>query len=219
MWVLADIFENDSGLIQPGAVVRVRYRNRIYRAVMGPNRQFDPVSRTLKVRLDLDNPGLALRPDMFVDVEFDARAPEGISVPADALLDSGRRTSVFVATGDGAFEPREVATGIRYGDRVQILKGLEEGESVVGSGLFLLDSESRLQLAASGAAKKAAAVVSANIDPVCGMAVEPSMTGSQSEYKGSIYRFCSRHCKDKFDSNPSQFVPKRQPEPRKDGQS
>ena len=93
--------------------------------------QFDPQSRTLKTRFELDNPGYVLQPDMFVDVEFDADMPEAITVPADAVFDSGLRKTVFVDRGNGYFEPRRVETGWRVGDRVEILKGLMEGERVV----------------------------------------------------------------------------------------
>jgi len=218
VWVLADLFENESGLIRPGSAARVRYQRRIYQALLSDARQFDPVSRTLKVRLDLDNPGFVLRPDMFVDVEFDLREPEGISVAVDAVLDSGRRRVVFISRGDGAFEPREVATGARYGDRVQILEGLQEGETVVVSGLFLLDSESRLQSAATASAAKPNTVAAASTDPVCGMEVEPSKAAYQSQHQGTTYFFCSKDCKAKFDSDPSRFV-KKQPDPMKPGAS
>lgn len=204
-WVLADVFENDGALIRPGMAGRVRYQGRTYTAVLTEARQFDPASRTLKVRLELDNPGLVLQPDMFVDVEFDVAQPEGIFLPVDGLLDSGRRKAVFVAYGDGSFEPREVITGTRFGDRVQVLKGLDEGEMVVVSGLFLLDSESRLRLPADGAAS-APKAVSPNTDPVCGMQVDPAKAANQAEFDGCMYRFCSKACKAKFDHNPSRYA-------------
>jgi YHS domain-containing protein/multidrug efflux pump subunit AcrA (membrane-fusion protein) len=205
VWVLADLFENESGLIRPGAAARVRYQGRVYPASVGDARFFDSASRTLKVRLDLDNSGLLLRPDMFVDVEFDVREPEGVSVPVDAVLDSGRRKTVFVSTGPGAFEPREVVAGARYGGRVQIVKGLQAGEDVVTSGLFLLDSESRLQLASAGADKAAPAK---QVDPVCGMTVEVDKTTLRSVHEGKTYYFCSRNCKQEFDKNPANYTKK-----------
>ena len=215
VWVLADLFGNDSNLILTGSAARVRYGGRNYRASVSDSRQFDPASRTLKIRLVLDNPGLVLRPDMFVDVEFEVQEPEGISVPVDAVLDSGRRKTVFVAVGDGVFQPREVITGSRYGDRVQVVKGLKEGESVVVSGLFLLDSESRLQTAAARAAAPQTSVSPAAggiIDPVCGMDVGASKTGYRSNYRGSTYTFCSKTCKDRFDGNPDQYAAKKKVE-------
>jgi Cu(I)/Ag(I) efflux system membrane fusion protein len=208
VWVLADLFEGDSALVRPGSSARVLYRGRTMHAAWSAALpQFDPLSRTLKLRLELDNPDLWLRPDMFVDVEFDVKDPEGISVPLDSVLDSGKRKVVFVSSGEGMFEPREVTTGPRYGDRVQILRGLKEGESVVVSGLFLLDSESRLQLGAAGAMKPAAAA-DAIADPVCGMQVDPMKSPFQSKYQGATYRFCSGDCKAKFDKEPARYAKK-----------
>jgi len=88
-----------------------------------------------------------MRPDMFVNVEVQVTLPAGLTVPADALLDTGLSKRVFVEISEGHFESREVETGWRLGDRVQIAKGLKEGDSVVSSGTFLVDSESRLEMA------------------------------------------------------------------------
>jgi Cu(I)/Ag(I) efflux system membrane fusion protein len=206
VWVLANLFENESGLMRAGAPARVHYRGRTYRTALGEAQQFDPVSRALQVRLDLDNPDLLLRPGMFVDVEFDAEQPEGLSVPVDAVIDSGRRKAVFVCKGAGTFEPREVLTGAIYGDRVQILSGIQNGESIVVAGLFLLDSESRLQLSAVSSARYSNRAVSAASDPVCGMDLGSARETQGSKYDGTMYRFCSRQCKAKFDANPVQFT-------------
>jgi Cu(I)/Ag(I) efflux system membrane fusion protein len=99
--------------------------------------------------LEVDNPGFKLRPDMFVNVELTVSLPTGLSVPADAVVDSGMSKRVFVETSSNHFETREVETGWRLNDRVQIVKGLKEGETVVAAGTFLVDSESRLQIAAN----------------------------------------------------------------------
>jgi membrane fusion protein, copper/silver efflux system len=204
VWIVADVFENDSQLIPSGSAARAEYQGRSYRASMSDARQFDPASRTLKVRLELDNPGFVLRPDMFVDVEFDVKEPDGISIPVDALVDAGRRRVVFVSSGEGTFQPREVTVGSRYGDRVQIIGGLVEGESVVVSGLFLLDSESRLRMAAAGPVPAAVKPPAASVDPVCGMEVGSAALVSQ--YEGRSYSFCSKTCKAKFDAKPSLYV-------------
>src|SRR5262249_4153619 len=89
--------------------------------------------------------GFLLRPDMFVDVEFQVALPQAIAVPVDAVIDSGLRKTVYVEAADGGFSPRAVETGWRMGDTVQITKGLEPGERIVVAGNFLLDSESRLR--------------------------------------------------------------------------
>jgi YHS domain-containing protein len=103
---------------------------------------------------------------MFVDVEFSIELPQTIVVPAGAVVDSGNRQTVYVAWGEGVFEPRAVATGWRFGDRVQILRGLNGGERIVVGGNFLIDSESRMRLAAAGLmAEKAAATPPALEEP------------------------------------------------------
>ena len=97
----------------------------------------------------MDNPGYALRPDMFVDVQLAITLPTSVSVPVDAVLDSGLHKTVFVDRGEGNFEPRVVETGWRFDERVQIVSGLEAGERIVTSSNFLLDSETRLRQAAA----------------------------------------------------------------------
>jgi len=98
--------------------------------------------------LEVDNPSFKLRPDMFVNVELTVPLPPGLTVPANAVVDSGVSKRVYVETSAGHFEARDVETGWHIKDRVQILKGLREGESVVAESTFLVDSESRLQIAA-----------------------------------------------------------------------
>jgi len=97
------------------------------------------------VRLEASNPQRALKPGMFVDVEFPVDLPETLVVPADAIVDSGLRKTVFVDRGNGSFEPRQVETGWRVGDDVEVTKGLMPGERIVISGTFFVDSESRMK--------------------------------------------------------------------------
>jgi Cu(I)/Ag(I) efflux system membrane fusion protein len=206
VWVLADVFEADAPLVHPGLPARVIYNSRTYHcSVTNTPPLFDAQSRTLKERLELDNSDLALRPDMFVDVEFDVQEPEAITVPVEAVIDSGTRKSVFVMTGDGVFEPRTVTTGSRYSDRVAIAGGLKPGDNVVVAGMFLLDSESRLRLAAAAAPPPPAmnGAKSTN-DPVCGM--DASHADFHSEYRNKTYRFCSATCKAKFDQDPARYA-------------
>ena len=153
VWVLADLFRNEEEYVRPGMKVRVTIpetKKTLNAVVSKVLPQFDAASRTLKVRLELDNPGYTLRPDMFVDVEIPITLAPAMTVPVDAILDSGLRKTVFVDRGNGFFEPREVETGRRIGDRVEIIKGLEDGERIVISGNFLIDSESKLEMAAAG---------------------------------------------------------------------
>jgi YHS domain-containing protein len=158
------------------------------------------------VRLDLDNPGYVLRPDMFVDVEIPITLAPAMAVPVDAVLDSGLRKTVFVDRGNGVFEPREVETGWRLGNRVEITKGLKPGERIVTSGNFLIDSESRLEMAAAGMQG------TLSKDPVCG--VDVSMTkavkaGLKTNYGGKTYYFDSVQCKQQFEKDSKRYVEKR----------
>ncbi len=165
--------------------------------------QFDAVTRSLKVRIDVANPEYILRPDMFVDVELPIALPPAISIPADAILDSGLKRTVFVDQGNGIFEPREVETGWRVGGRVEIVKGLKPGERIVTSGNFLIDSESRMELAAQGMYATLAR------DPVSGAdvsIVKAEKLGRKSRYRENTYYFSSDECKQQFDKNPERYV-------------
>jgi len=155
VWILAEVFGADAQAFRPGAIAKVTLPDtgQTLRArVSSVFPEVDPATRVLRVRLEADNPGFVLRPEMFVNVELPVGVSAGLTVPVDALLDSGQTERVFVETGDGYFEAREVSTGWRAGDRVQIVRGLREGEKVVLAGTFLVDSESRLQLTARSGA-------------------------------------------------------------------
>jgi membrane fusion protein, copper/silver efflux system len=156
VWIIAEVFGNDAQVFAPGAsaVVTLPDAGKSFHArVTNVFPAVDSATRATKVRLELDNPHMDLRPEMFVDVSVSTGSKRGITVPADALLDSGLSKRVFVAKGDGTFESREVQVGERYGDYVQIVKGLQEGETIVSSGTFLVDSEARLQSSPSGSVK------------------------------------------------------------------
>src|SRR6202795_3933216 len=114
---------------------------------------FDESTLTLKVRLEVANPQWALKPGMFVDVEFPVALPPTLVVPADAIVDTGPRKTVFVERGNGYFEPRLVETGSRIGDDVEVTKGLVLGERIVISGTFFVDSKSSMRAAAPAVAK------------------------------------------------------------------
>ena len=107
----------------------------------------DADTRTLRVRFVFDNPGLALKPGMYADVELDAQAAEGGVVPSAAILDAGPRQIVYVQTGEGRYEPRQVTVGLRGDGQAQVLAGVKAGDVVVDRANFLLDSESRLRAA------------------------------------------------------------------------
>jgi len=208
VWVLADLFENEAKYIRPGEKVRVTLPKQDEKRMATVSEvlpEFDTATLTLKVRLEMDNPQFALRPGMFVDVEFPINMPPTVNVPVDAIMDSGLKETVFVDRGNGYFEPRRVKTGWRLGDRVEIIEGLEAGERIVVSGNFLIDSESRMKLAAAGMF----GVVTK--DPVCGLNVDESKAkaaGFQSAYQNQTYYFCSGGCQQHFEKNPERYAAK-----------
>jgi len=148
VWILADVFREQLPFVRRSATARIATREdgHALSATVSPSEPiFDEAALTLRVRLEAMNPRLALKPGMFVDVEFPVRVPAGVVVPIDAVVDSGLRKTVFVDRGNGYFEPRLVETGSRIGDDVEVTKGLTPGEQIVTSGTFFVDSESRMK--------------------------------------------------------------------------
>ena len=150
VWVEADVFEQHLAGIRVGQRVTVSSPALPGQPLPGEVAFIQPVlsgeTRSTRVRIELPNRNLQLKPDMYVSVTFSAEAPsEGLSVPAGAIVDRGQRQFVWVEVSPGRFSPRQVTTGARTSDRVEILSGLNPGENVVAEGAFLLDSESQLQ--------------------------------------------------------------------------
>jgi membrane fusion protein, copper/silver efflux system len=211
MWVFADVFENEARNLRPGFRVRILHpqtQMRFNAQVSDVLPQFDGTTRTLKVRMEVANPEFALRPGMFVDVEFSARVPDAFTIPSDAVVDSGRRKTVYVEREAGVFEPRLIETGWRLGDRVQVTKGLKQGERIVTAGNFLIDSESRMKLPDSaGASMPENKTVK---DPVCGMEIDPNSPNTlKVERDGQTYYFCMAACKNEFLANPAKYISKK----------
>jgi Cu(I)/Ag(I) efflux system membrane fusion protein len=151
VWVVADVFESEARYLQPGMRVRVSFpdQNKVFPGrVSNVLPQFDAATRTFKARIEVENQGYALRPDMFVNVELPVAFSRALVVPVEAVLDSGLKKTVFVENGEGLFSPRLVETGRRLDDRMEIVNGLRAGERIVVSGNFLVSSESRLKEAA-----------------------------------------------------------------------
>ncbi len=155
VWILAEIYEHDAPKIRVGqtALIRAAYGNgrAIPARVNFITPQMNGETRTLQVRLDAENPGQILKPEMFVETEFRFGLGRRLTVPSEAVLNSGLRQTVFVDAGEGKLLARDVEAGEPRDGRTQILSGLKEGERVVTSGNFLIDSESRLKAAAAGA--------------------------------------------------------------------
>jgi Cu(I)/Ag(I) efflux system membrane fusion protein/cobalt-zinc-cadmium efflux system membrane fusion protein len=151
VWVTADVYEFDAPWVEVGQPAQMELSYEEGKALDGKVAYIYPTlheaTRTLAVRLEFENPDMRLRPGMFATVYIEFRRKDDVlAIPTEAILDSGRRKIVFVAVGQGRFEPREIVTGLT-GDHhlTEVLSGLEEGDPVVVSGQFLLDSESQLQ--------------------------------------------------------------------------
>jgi Cu(I)/Ag(I) efflux system membrane fusion protein len=166
VWVNAEVYEQDAHLLHPGGQAQIRLRGQggqLPGQFTDSLPQSEPGDGTVKLRLEVDNPKFILKPGMVVDVEIPIRLPTAVTVPQDALIDSGAHAHVFVEHGEGIFEPREVETGWHFGERVEILRGVRPGERVVVEATFLVDSESRLKTPASGAAMMRSADMSAPV--------------------------------------------------------
>jgi len=151
IWVTAEVYEHDAPWVEVGQPAQLELTNLTDEVVLGEVAYIYPTlnkkSRTLSVRLEFDNPGVRLKPGMFATVYIQYRRKDDtIAVPTEAILHSGRRKLVFVAHGEGRFEPRDITTGLQGDQRVtEVTSGLVEGDLVVTSGQFLVDSESQLQ--------------------------------------------------------------------------
>jgi multidrug efflux pump subunit AcrA (membrane-fusion protein) len=162
VWILADVYESDLSTVQigMGADVTLTYEpGRVWRGtVTYINPTVEPGTRTIKVRIEVPNEDSVLKPDMFADVVLHRELGESLFVPESAVLKPGDRQLVFVDLGDGRLQPREIQTGVRVEGGYAVLSGLVEGEKVVTSANFLIDSESSLKAALSsmGAAPEAA---------------------------------------------------------------
>jgi RND family efflux transporter MFP subunit len=152
VWVLAQVFQSDAGKIKPGDPAEVMvdaYPGRVFNGRVDyilP--QFDMNTRTLPVRLVLPNPGLKLRPGMYVNVRTKRSMGRQLVVPASAAFHSGTRNLVFVYSGQGSIEPREVELGPQVGAELVVTNGVKAQEQIVTSANFLIDSEAQLQATA-----------------------------------------------------------------------
>ncbi len=150
VWVMVDVFEHQLAWIRPGMSAEMSvpaYPGRKWEGKVDylyPD--LDPKTRTLRVRLAFPNPNLDLKPNMFADVTiYGGPKKDLLKIPREALIQTGERQSVVKALGKGRFQPVDVVIGMQTGEGVEILSGLNEGDEIVVSGQFLIDSESSLQ--------------------------------------------------------------------------
>lgn len=171
VWVYADIYEYEMPWIKVGQKAKIILPyvgiDPIESKVSYIYPFVEPKTRTIKVRFDIDNPDFTLKPDMYVNVRLETEPVENaLTIPVEAVLHSGEVQTVFVALGDGKFEPRQVKTGVQSAEGdIEIVQGVLEGEHVVTSAQFMLDSESKLREAiAKMLERKATPVSTANME-------------------------------------------------------
>jgi hypothetical protein len=185
VWVEADVYERELPLMHVGDRATVtldaypdeRFNGRV--VYVYP--YVDEKTRTNKVRYEFPNRGGRLKPGMFANVEIATPSGMALTLPSDAVLDSGTEQFVFVTTGNGYFQPRSVKLGRRFGDQVQVVEGLKDGEQVAAGATFFLDSESQLRASLQGYEAPAAAATSspsqAALDIVVRTIPDPPTTG------------------------------------------
>jgi Cu(I)/Ag(I) efflux system membrane fusion protein len=150
VWVYADIYEYELPWVKAGDPVEMQLNGIPGKTFKGRLAYIYPYAeaktRTIKVRLEFQNEGLLLKPDMFAEVTIHAgRQMDSVVIPAEAVVRSGTREQVFIVRGPGKFEPREVKVGVTTDGMTQVLEGVKAGEEIVSSALFLIDSESKLR--------------------------------------------------------------------------
>jgi len=152
VWIYAQVFQNDVGKVKPGDLAEVTVDAYPGKSFGGHVEQVlpevDMTTRTVRVRLAFVNPGLLLKPGMFVNVVLKTPLRKALQIPASAVLQSGTRQLVFIDRGNGLLDPKEIVLGERSGDSYVVREGLKAGDRVVTSANFLVDSESQLQAAA-----------------------------------------------------------------------
>ncbi|CAB1369038.1 efflux RND transporter periplasmic adaptor subunit [Denitratisoma oestradiolicum] len=155
VWVVADVFEQDIGLVKSGAKATVRINAYPDKAFTGAITYVYPTlnaeTRTVPVRVEVANVGQLLKPGMFAQVELPVAAKGSVvTIPTSAVIDSGTRRIVLIQAGEGRFEPREVKLGTRSDTYVEVIDGVKDGEPVVVAANFLIDAESNLKAAVGG---------------------------------------------------------------------
>ena len=187
VWVLADVFEQDIGLVKSGAKAKVTINAYPGKVFEGDITYVYPTliaeTRTVQVRIQLPNPGQLLKPGMFAQVEVAVAARNNVvTVPVSAVIDSGARRIILVQAGEGRFDPREVKTGARSDSYVEVLEGVKDGEQVVVAANFLIDAESNLKSAVGGFGHSAHGAKPAQQDASAAKSV-PAVAGHKAEGK------------------------------------
>jgi Cu(I)/Ag(I) efflux system membrane fusion protein len=150
-WVYIDVAEEDAPYLRQGENLAMTSRahpgSRFHARISAIDPTVNPITRTLRARAEISDPGGLFKPDEYVDAAIEVPLGTRLAVPEEAVLDTGLRRLAFLARPDGTIEPRAVETGARGGGDVEILSGLRPGDNVVASAVFLIDSEARLKSA------------------------------------------------------------------------
>lgn len=153
-WLYAPIYEYELPLVKVGQTISVEISATLGKTLTGTIRSIDsvldPMTRTARVRAVLVDPDGGLKPEMFVNASIAVNSGEVLAIPEEAIFNTGTKQIVFVDKGEGIFEPRDVKVGFKADGLYELKEGVLEGESVVTSGNFLIDSESRLKAALDG---------------------------------------------------------------------
>jgi Cu(I)/Ag(I) efflux system membrane fusion protein len=154
-WVYATIYEYELGWVRLGQEAKIlaaAYPGKEFKGVIvAIDPVFDAMTRSVRARIKVDNADGLLKPDMYVDVQMYSDLGAYLAVPKEAIMDSGTRKIVFLALNEGYFKAMEIKTGVSTEEYIQVLEGVKEGDNVVVSGNFLIDSESKLKAALEGA--------------------------------------------------------------------
>lgn len=149
VWVWAQFYQNEIALLKkdlPVIITTAAYPGETFKSKISVIDPFiNDVTRTARVRIDVENPDFKLRPDMYVNAELKLDLGEGLAVPVSAVLPTGLRNIAFVDKGEGRLEPRFIELGRKYGDIYELKSGLTEGDRVVNSANFLIDAEAKVQ--------------------------------------------------------------------------
>jgi Cu(I)/Ag(I) efflux system membrane fusion protein len=188
LWIVAEVPEVQAGMLVPGAAVEARVP--AYPADVFGGRlsailpEVNAATRTVRARVEVANPAGKLKPGMYATLTFSARGREGLLVPSEAVIGTGKRSVVIVAAGDGKFRAVDVEVGMEAGDSTEIRKGLKAGDRVVVSGQFLIDSEASLRTTIArleGAAEPQAAPTGAGLHRGTGKVTDLDLTTGRVE--------------------------------------
>lgn len=218
VWNISEVFSEDLGYIKKGMPVKITSQSYFNQAFNGVVDFIYPVAdqqkRTVKVRIVVNNTQGKLKPNLFTEAAFRFDLGNVVTVPAEAVIMTGVRNSVWVKKSGNEFELREITLGARAGNKYQVVSGLSEGEEIAATGGYLIDSENQLKgnvkKSSSNAALSAQLVTPDNkkiwntICPVMGNPVDPK--APTVEYKGKLIGFCCSGCDDNFKKNPEKYL-------------